>query len=131
MILEVGVTGETDLASLLRGMSPHLNEGVYVYVMVPDEIPAGARPVVTVREEEGLTLVLSQPEAAGQPRGISVRDDRFSEKLADEVIDLRALGLSHAEHCEVRPEAIDDMELALSDELLFRFAILGREEHIV
>lgn len=61
--LKVGMTGETDLALLLRGMSPHRHDGLYVYVMVPAEIPAGAHPVVTVREAEGLTLVLSQAEA--------------------------------------------------------------------
>jgi len=56
------VPGETELASLLSGISPRLNDGVYVYVIVP-ELPVAAHPIVTVREDEGLTLVLTQAEA--------------------------------------------------------------------
>nr|WP_244312491.1 ACT domain-containing protein [Microbispora hainanensis] len=59
----LGVTGETDLRMLLSGMRPRLDPGRYVFTTVDGRIPAGARPVVTVAEEEGLTLVLSQQEA--------------------------------------------------------------------
>lgn len=58
-----GVTGETDLRMLLSGMRPRLNPGRYVFTTVDGGVPAGARPVVTVAEEEGLTLVLPQQEA--------------------------------------------------------------------
>lgn len=57
------MTGEVDLATLLRDMSPRLHDGTYVYAIVPGEAPAGVRPVVTVQEDEGLTLVLSQQDA--------------------------------------------------------------------
>ena len=61
----MGVTGESDLRVLLSGLRPELNPGRYVYVTAPDGVgPDGARPVVTVREAEGLTLVLPQAEAA-------------------------------------------------------------------
>jgi hypothetical protein len=57
------MSGETDLATLLRGLSPRLNEGTYVYTIVPRDVPHGAEPVVLVREDEGLTLVLRQEQA--------------------------------------------------------------------
>ena len=59
--------GETDLNKLLSTMSPVLNDGAYVFAIVNTEIPPGLSPVVTVREKEGLTLVLEkeQADAAG------------------------------------------------------------------
>ncbi|MCA1676585.1 MAG: ACT domain-containing protein [Actinobacteria bacterium] len=51
---------ETDLRALLRGLSPQLREGAYVYTIVRDIPPA---PVVFVREDEGLTLILPQQQA--------------------------------------------------------------------
>ena len=54
---------ETDLVALLRRLSPQLHEGAYVYTIVSDAIPPGAVPVVFVREDEGLTLVLPQQQA--------------------------------------------------------------------
>lgn len=54
---------ENDLASLLQGLSPRLNDGRYVYTRVHTGVPAGADPIVVVREDEGLTLVLTQEEA--------------------------------------------------------------------
>lgn len=66
----MGVTGESDLRVLLSDLRPELHMGRYVYVTVPDGVvPDGAAPVVTVREAEGLTLVLPEAEAtaAGLP----------------------------------------------------------------
>ena len=58
-------TAERDLDVLLRSMRPMLNEGEYVFCSVPtDEIPDGVRPVVTVTEPEGLTLVVERQRAA-------------------------------------------------------------------
>ncbi len=57
------MAGESDLAALLRGLSPRLNDGCYVCTRVRTGIPAGADPIVVVREDEGLTLVLTQEEA--------------------------------------------------------------------
>ena len=56
------MTGETDLRALLAGMSPQLRPGRFVYTTVR-EAPAGAQPVVSVAEDEGLTLVLRQDQA--------------------------------------------------------------------
>lgn len=54
-----------DLATLLRQLEPALHEGVYVYA----QLPAGADAsqfdtVATVREREGLTVILREDEAA-------------------------------------------------------------------
>ncbi len=57
------VTGETDLHTLLTTMRPRLNPGRYVFTTVDGDVPPGVRPVVTVAEEEGLTLVLPQRDA--------------------------------------------------------------------
>lgn len=58
------MAGEKDLRTLLATMSPQLNPGEYVYAVAPDgRVPAGVRPVVTVAEEEGLTLVVPRQDA--------------------------------------------------------------------
>jgi hypothetical protein len=57
------MAGETNLDRLLSTMSPVLNDGAYVFTIVDTGIPAGLSPVVTVREKEGLTLVLGKEEA--------------------------------------------------------------------
>jgi hypothetical protein len=57
------LVGETDLDTLLRSLSPRLNDGRYVYAQVETGVPAGADPIVVVREAEGLTLVLAQQQA--------------------------------------------------------------------
>ncbi|GAA2847906.1 ACT domain-containing protein [Streptosporangium fragile] len=63
------VAGERDLATLLRGMSPYLRPGRYVFATVRGQVPDGVTPVVTVAEDEGLTLVVprEQADAAGLP----------------------------------------------------------------
>jgi len=57
------VIGEIDLDTLLRGLSPRLNSGRYVYTQVQTGVPAGADPVVVVREDEELTLIMTQEQA--------------------------------------------------------------------
>ncbi|MER6028757.1 ACT domain-containing protein [Streptomyces sp. NPDC001851] len=57
------MTGETDLQKLLRDMRPELNPGRYVFTMAEGGVPSGVTPVVTVAEQEGLTLVVPQAEA--------------------------------------------------------------------
>lgn len=57
------MSGERDLARLISGMRPEPNPGRYVFTTVTGAVPAGLAPVVTVREEEGTTLVLRQEEA--------------------------------------------------------------------
>ena len=58
------MAGETALATLLRSMSPHLNEGEYVFCTLPDNcIPAGCEVIGSFREQEGLTLILDRQQA--------------------------------------------------------------------
>lgn len=57
------MTGQTRLDLLLRDLSPFLHDGRWVYTQVAGPPPPGAEPVVMVREQEGTTLVLRQPEA--------------------------------------------------------------------
>ncbi|MFG2128719.1 ACT domain-containing protein [Streptomyces sp. NPDC048751] len=57
------MAGETDLGMLLSGMRPELNPGRYVFTTVEGGVPSGVRPVVTVAEGEGLTVVARQEEA--------------------------------------------------------------------
>ncbi|MFF5337151.1 ACT domain-containing protein [Streptomyces sp. NPDC013181] len=58
------MTPESDLRVLLSELRPERQPGRYVYATVPDGVlPGGVRPVVTVRETEGLTLVLPEAEA--------------------------------------------------------------------
>ncbi|WP_225823583.1 ACT domain-containing protein [Streptomyces naphthomycinicus] len=57
------MTGETDLRTLLDGMRPELNPGRYVFTMAEGGVPSGVSPVVTVAEQEGLTLVVPQADA--------------------------------------------------------------------
>lgn len=58
------MSAERDLAALVRDMDPALRAGEYVVAVVHDlgEL-AGIAPEATVREDEGLTVVLQRPDA--------------------------------------------------------------------
>ena len=57
------MTGETDLAILLKTMTPRLNPGPYVYAQTRDTSAVDESAVVMVREAEGLTIVVPQERA--------------------------------------------------------------------
>ena len=58
------MAGETALATLLRSMSPHLNDGDYVFCTLPDNhIPKGCEVIGSFREQEGLTLIVERQQA--------------------------------------------------------------------
>ena len=58
------MAGETALATLLRSMSPHLNDGDYVFCTLPDNhIPQGCEVIGSFREQEGLTLIVERQQA--------------------------------------------------------------------
>ena len=62
------MAGETSLTTLLRSMSPELNDGDYVFCTCKDgQVPHGCEIIGSFREREGLTLILerSQAEQAG------------------------------------------------------------------
>jgi uncharacterized protein len=56
------VAAERDLQQLLWNMRPCCTQAVRIY-LGPRAGPAGLRPVVTVAEDEGLTLVVAQQQA--------------------------------------------------------------------
>ncbi|MBP1125835.1 MULTISPECIES: ACT domain-containing protein [Pseudomonas] len=58
------MAGETTLATLLRSMSPHLNDGDYVFCTLPDNrIPDGCEVIGSFREQQGLTLIVERQQA--------------------------------------------------------------------
>ena len=60
------MTGEKDLQKLLASMSPELIDGEFVFCTFPDtqygDLTAFA-PIATIREVEGLTLVIPKSKA--------------------------------------------------------------------
>jgi hypothetical protein len=61
----------SSLTTLLRSMEPMLHDGVYAYCVVPPDADTSAlAPVVTVRESEGLTVVV--PAAQAEQYGLAV-----------------------------------------------------------
>ena len=58
------MAGETALATLLRSMSPQLNDGDYVFCTLPDQrIPTGCEVIGSFREREGLTVIVERQQA--------------------------------------------------------------------
>lgn len=55
--------GETDLARLLAGMTPRLDDTVYVFAVLPAGHPEPAGVKMRFAEAEGTTLVLPREEA--------------------------------------------------------------------
>jgi hypothetical protein len=52
-----------DLDQMLAQLRPQRHPRLYVFTTVATAPPAGARPIMTFTEDEGLTLILSQDEA--------------------------------------------------------------------
>ena len=58
------MSGETDLTNLLKGMTPVLNEGDYVFVTVKDLDKIGRNDTICeFKEEEGTTIVIEKNKA--------------------------------------------------------------------
>jgi hypothetical protein len=53
----------TDLEAMLGSLEPTVREGVFVYATVADELVAGLPCEATVREREGMTVVLRREDA--------------------------------------------------------------------
>jgi hypothetical protein len=68
------VPGETDLRALLAAMMPTLRPETYVFRTLPpgESLPAEIVPFATVREDEGLTVVVER-----QPACEPAADDGF------------------------------------------------------
>lgn len=84
----------SNLTTLLRSMEPVLHEGVYAYCTVSYEARIAAlTPVVTVREPEGLTLVLPEEQAIAAGLPVLFRAAWISLTVHS---DLEAVGLTAA-----------------------------------
>ncbi|MBA1272317.1 ACT domain-containing protein [Stutzerimonas azotifigens] len=59
------MTGETRLATLLRTLQPELHPGCYVFCTLDASrsLPAEIQPLASLREREGLSVVLPQGQA--------------------------------------------------------------------
>ena len=107
------------------GLRPQLHPGRYVFVTVAEGVPLGCAPVVTVAEQEGLTLVLPQEDAdevglaydyvAGWiTLGTQTTLDQFgvtatfSAKLADAGISCNVVAGFHHDHLFVPHERADE-----------------------
>lgn len=53
---------QRDLAALLRTLRPELKRGQYVFCTLT-EVPAPVQPVATIREDEGLSVILDRDQA--------------------------------------------------------------------
>lgn len=84
----------SNLAVLLASMEPVLHEGVYVYCVVPHDADISRlSPVVTVREVEGLTVVVPEQQAIDAGLPIHFRAAWISLTVHS---DLQAVGLTAA-----------------------------------
>ena len=59
------MASELDLQTLLTGMKPEMQPGIFVFCTISEgtEIPAATRPLLTFREREGTTLIIRREEA--------------------------------------------------------------------
>ena len=59
------MNGETDLAILLRSLSPVTDPEIFVFCNVENGylLPPGIEPLLRFREAEGMTLILSREDA--------------------------------------------------------------------
>ncbi|PYY92351.1 acetyltransferase [Pseudomonas sp. TKO26] len=58
------MAGETSLTTLLRSMSPQLNDGEYVFCSLADHsLLQGSEVLGSFREQEGLTVIIQRQEA--------------------------------------------------------------------
>jgi hypothetical protein len=84
----------SNLTMLLRSMEPVLHEGVYAYCTLPHDAQIAAfAPVVTVRESEGLTLVVPEEQAVAAGLPVLFRAAWISLTVHS---DLEAVGLTAA-----------------------------------
>jgi hypothetical protein len=60
--------GETDLRALLAGMTPTLRPEEFVFQTLPpgEPLPAGVVPFATIREDEGLSVIVQRRASPGR-----------------------------------------------------------------
>jgi hypothetical protein len=54
---------ERNLARLIAGLSPRLDDATWVFAALPTPLPEGLAPLMTFHEDEAVTCILSVAEA--------------------------------------------------------------------
>lgn len=84
----------SDLSDLLRSLQPVLNDGIYVFASVPLGFDVSAfDPVATVREGEGITVVVEEARALQANLKVSFRAVWITLTVYS---DLQSIGLTAA-----------------------------------
>ncbi len=84
----------SDLAELLATMEPALNAGTWAWCALADgEVPADVDPVATMREAEGLTVVVAEAQAVARGWPVAFRSAWITLRVHS---DLAAVGLTAA-----------------------------------
>ncbi len=128
------MSGERDLATLLRTMTPRLRPGEFVYVLVDPDVDPGTVPSLDfqalVREAEGTSLVMRRADAdrAGLPYDfvaawitLAVHSSleavgltaAVARTLTDRDISCNVLAGAHHDHLLVPVDRADDALTAL------------------
>ena len=118
---------ERDLDALLRHMKPKLRPGVFVFCTIAanESIPAAFNPLLTFREQEGMTLVVprEEAEAAGLSHAFASRLitltvhsaldavgflSAITARLAEAGISVNAVSAFHHDHLFVPVNRADE-----------------------
>jgi hypothetical protein len=84
----------SDLLALLKNLQPELQPGVVTFCALPRDVDLTAIPwIALVREEEGLTAVVSEDTAASHGWTVSFRARQITLRVYS---DLDAIGLTAA-----------------------------------
>ncbi|MEK8034705.1 ACT domain-containing protein [Ideonella sp. DXS29W] len=84
----------SSLAALLQSLEPSRHDGVYAYAVLPfDTDPASLQPVVTVREAEGVTVIVPIEQAERHGLRVLFRAAWITLTVHS---DLQAVGLTAA-----------------------------------
>lgn len=129
------MTGERDLEKLVASMSPVLMDGEYVFCTFPDAQYGDyldLEPIVTIKELEGLTLVVPKNkadeknisyESAFRRITLSINSSlvavgltaAFSSKLSDHGISANVIAGYYHDHIFVQKELADKAIEALNE----------------
>lgn len=125
--------GESDLATLQRGIAPQMHADTFVYCTFADlRLPVGLQPIFTFREREGLTAVVRLEDAQQMGIGhhfksrlitLSVHSSlhavgfiaRVATALAASGIACNAVAAFHHDHLFVPADRADDAIRVLGD----------------
>jgi hypothetical protein len=121
------MAAERDLDALLRHMKPKLRPGVFVFCTIAanESIPAAFNPLLTFREQEGMTLVVprEEAEAAGLSHAFASRLitltvhsaldavgflSAITARLAEAGISVNAVSAFHHDHLFVPVNRADE-----------------------